>query len=186
MPRVIGQQIAGEQVNVVPARPARNRFDPEEIFDGNILVAKDRAIRPVEFPHLVLKRRHQLGCRLLVCRMVDMLDFLTDDPCRHRIDIEAQHVTSDAVCLNQGRATAHEGIGHELAGKVMPVEVGFIQPLIEEFRQQKPAKQGARPSREPFMDRDDWPVNLLDLLLLEGQGCNQRNIEALLDAHNVV
>jgi hypothetical protein len=35
------------------------------------------------------------------------------------------------------------------------------------------------------MDRDDRPVDLLNLLLLEGQGGNQRNIKAALNAHDV-
>lgn len=47
------------------------------------------------------------------------------------------------------------------------------------------SEQRARSPGEPFVDRDDRPVILLDLLFLQRQRGNERNIKPRLDAHGM-
>ena len=104
-------------------------------------------------------------------------------PGRHRIDVEALHIASDTVRLDQRGAAAHERIRDPDPPKVVRPEEQVLQPALAEFRKDQAAEQGPRTAGEPFVDADDRAVALLDLLLPERHPGDQGNVEALLDAH---
>ena len=60
--------------------------------------------------------------RLAVCSYVEMLDFLANNPSRHRIDIEADHIATNAVGLDQRGSASHEGVSDNSARKVIGAE----------------------------------------------------------------
>src|SRR5437764_2353086 len=94
-----------------------------------------------------------------------MFNFLTDDPPRHRVDIVAQNVASEAVCLDQWCSTAHERIGYTDAGKVVCLEEAIFDRPRTELCQEKSSKQCTWSPSEPLMDGNNGPIILLDLLL---------------------
>ena len=129
------------------------------------------------------QRVHERTGGPLVGRDVERLDCFADDPGGHRIDVEAFHVASDAVRLDERRSASHERVGDPKSREVIRAKVEILQATLAEFREQETAKQGARTAGEPFVNPDDRTVVLLDLLLAQRHLCDQRDIEAPLDAH---
>jgi len=180
---VLGKHITGKEVEWSAASLAGEHLDPEERFDRYVLVAMKRASGAIVAVDLDAERFHQNCCGPFVGVDIQLPDLLTDNPGRHRVDVEPFDIAADAVRLDQGRAAAHEGIGDLEAGETVRSEERLSKPILAVLRQEKAAKESARPTREPLVDRDDRPVILLDLLLAERHPGNERNVESTLDAH---
>ena len=78
-----------------------------------------RAVGEVCSPDFPLKARQQSVGRLAVGVKIEMADLFADDPRGHRVDVESKHVTPDAVCLDERRASAHERIGDNASCEVV-------------------------------------------------------------------
>ena len=112
------------------------------------------------------------------------LNFFPDNPRGHRIYVTTDHVTTEAVGLNQRRATTHEGIGNPETREIVGFKEQTLQVVISELRQHEPTKQRPGTPGKPFVDSNNRPVTLLDLLFLQRHSSNERDVEALLNAHD--
>ena len=180
---ILGEQVAGEQWDALAAGPAVDLLDPQEVFYRHVLVAVERAIRAVEGVELGLQAVQQLCRGGPVGRQVKMLDLLADDPGGHRIYVAAEHVAPEAVGLDQRRPSPHEGVRDALVGEIVRAEEKVLNGSAAEFREGERAEQGARPAGKPFVNGDDRPVVLLNLLFAQRELRDERDAEILLDAH---
>ena len=181
--RVLGEKVARKQVERRSAGRAIEHLDPEEGFHGYIGVAVQGAGCPVIRIDIRAQVVDEGVGGSSVGRYVEVLDLLADDPGRHRVDIEALHVASDPVCLDQRRPPAHERVCDLDSRKVVRFEIYVCQPAIPEFRQDEAAKQGSWSAGKPLVNADDGAVVLLDLLFPERHLRDQGNIETPFDAH---
>ena len=177
------QKVARKQIDQPPAGFAIEHLDPEEGFHRYIGVAVEGTERPVILIKVGAQGVDESTGSLFISRNVKLLDFLADDPGRHRIDIEAEHVASDAVRLDQRRSAAHKRIRYPDSRKVIRSEKGIIQTIFPELGKDQAAKQGARTACEPLVNADDRAIALLDLLFPERHFRDQGNVKTLLDTH---
>jgi hypothetical protein len=181
MPGIFGEQIIGEQINQRSAALARQRLNPEEVFDVGVFAPARLALGLVEPADVVQQRTTKHASSLKVLLQVQFSDLLSDDPPSHWIDIEAGYRAPDAIRLDQGGASTHERIeDSEVREGLAPVE-RLAKGRIEELRQKQTPKQGPRASSEPFVDCHDGAVILLDLLLTQSQVSHEWHIEVALD-----
>lgn len=61
------------------------------------------------------------------------------------------------------------GVSYFLACKILTVEIRRVEMLIQRLGEKQRAKQRSRPVRKPFMQRNDGPVVLQDLLFPKSQ-----------------
>ncbi|MGH7091014.1 MAG: hypothetical protein ACREFQ_19110, partial [Stellaceae bacterium] len=115
-----------------------------------------------------------------------MRDFLSNDPCRHRVDVKTFDIATDSVRLDERSAAAHERIQHETARERVAFEEALRDGLIAELGQNQSPEQAAGPARKPFMHRDDRPIVLLDLLFLQGKRGDDWNVKLRFDRHRRV
>jgi hypothetical protein len=183
--RVIGNEVAGEEIDVLAASCTVEHLDPQEILHRHVGIAVERASGAIAGADVALQRRQQrVGC-LAVDAKIKVLDLFADDPRRHRVDIESEHVAADAVSLQEGGAAAHEGIGDNSLGKIVCDKIALGKRTLGELGEYQAAEEGAGAAGKPFMDGDDRSVILLDLLLLERQSGDQGDIEACFNGHEV-
>lgn len=183
VPRVVREEVTRKQVNRHLASGAVDHLNPEEILDRDVVITVMRAVRAIGSADLAVEGSEELVGRRAVGHEVQVLDLFADDPGRHGIDVESQDITADAVGLDQRRAPAHERVGDDPAREIVGPEESIFQRPIAELGEDQAAEQGPRAPGEPLMDGDDRPVILLDLLLLEGQGSDQCDVEIALDTH---
>ena len=184
MASILRQQVAGKQIDGRPAGFAIEHLDPQKRLHRHVRVPVARAGGPVVATDLGAQGVDERIGGLLVGREVDRLDLLADDPGRHRIDVEAIHVASDAIRLDERRPASHERVGDTQPGKVVGSKEEVVQATLAELGEHEAAEQGARAACEPLVDTDDRAVVLLDLLLSKRHFGDQRNIEAPLDTHD--
>ena len=67
---------------------------------------------------------------------VKMLDFLFYDPVGHRVDIVADNIATETIGFEEGRATAHEGIGYAEPLKMVGTVKRFLQRSFCELGEQ--------------------------------------------------
>ena len=108
-----------------------------------------------------------------------MFDFLLNDPVGHRVDVESDNITAEPVGLNEWSAAAHEGIGDLDPFQAVCLVKGLAQSLIEKFGKLQAAKQGSGSSSKPLVNRNNWPVVLLNLLFTQSKVCYERDVEIL-------
>ena len=183
MPAVFCQEVSRKQVERRAAGFAVEYLDPEEGFDGNVLVAIEGTESPIVAVHLGAKCGDEVFGSLLVARNVEVLDCLSDDPGRHRTDVVAIYIAADAVRLDQRSAAAHERICDPKAGEVVRPEERVLQAILAEFGEDQAAEQGAGTAGEPLVDADAGAVVLLDLLLSQRHQSDEGNVETPFDAH---
>ena len=75
---------------------------------------------------------------------VEVLYLLPYYPISHGIDVIADDVAADAVCLDERRASSHEWVNYSQAAKVVATKESFFQAAPHELGQQNPTKQGSR------------------------------------------
>jgi hypothetical protein len=92
-----------------------------------------------------------------------VLDFLSHNPGGHRINIKPIYVASDPVRFNQRGAAAHERVSNALICEFITLKENVLDRPLPELRQDKRAKKCSRPACEPFVNRNDGAVVLLDL-----------------------
>ena len=139
------------------------------------------ARRPVQSADPFLQIGPESPCGSSVCVRIEVVHLLLDHPIGHGVDIIADHIASHAVSFYEGGASAHKGVKDLSAGEILALEELISQISFDELGKEKTAKEGARPSGEPFVDGDDRPVVLLNLFLVQGQISDKRDIEGLLD-----
>jgi len=133
---VLGKQVAGEQVECRSAAQTVQHLDPKEILHRHIAVAINWAVGTVIPLNLYAQGVGQFAGGSGVGVEVDVFEFLTDNPGRHGIHVEALDVAADAVGLDQRCAAAHEGVSNPDARKIVALKEGFLERAITEFRQQ--------------------------------------------------
>ena len=182
VPSVRGKQIAGKQIDILPTVAAGNHFDPQKILNRGVLFRKEHI--PCGTDVRFLFPAFGSGIRRLVIGLqIQMLDFLFDDPIRHGVDIEADHVATQAVRFQKRRSAPHERIGDPEVLQVVRSVKGLAKRKAREFGKQQSPEQGPRPPGEPLMHRDDRPVVLLDLFLPQRQIGNERYVEVFFNHH---
>ncbi len=157
-------------------------FDPQEVLDRSVGIAAVHTGGLVECSYFRFDGVHHLpggGSKGLA---VQVCDFLAHDPIRHRVDVGADDVTSQAIGFQQRRATAHKGIADDEGAQVVAAEKAIRQRLsIGELGQQQGAKERAWPTGEPLVYADDRAIMLLDLLLPLGQLGHKGHVKVFLD-----
>ena len=139
VPAVLGQEIAGKEIEVLPATPAALDLHPDEVLHLSVRPAARRAPRSIQVAHLFLQvRRHRFGCPS-IGHKVEVRDLLADDPAGHGVEVEADDVEAQPVCLDKGRAAAHEGIRHLQACEGMRT--------VESLSQRPPANSASSSAR---------------------------------------
>lgn len=182
---VAGDQIAGEQIDVGSTILAVDRLDPQEVLHWNVGIAVERAVGDVRVADLDRELLDESVSGASIGDDVQVVDLFADHPRRHRIDVEAQHVTADPVRFEQRRAAAHEWIRDGPPGEIVGGKEALGEGLVTELGERQTAKQRARPPGEPLVNGDDRTVVLLDLLLPSGHCRDERDVEAGLDGHGV-
>ena len=167
MPGILRQHVARKEIEGFPTHRARSRLDPQEILDVGVLSTSDKASRLVEVSYFLREASEQLARRLRVSLQIDLIDFFSHDPCRHRVDIRPDGVATDSVGFEHRRTAAHEWIGNRDAFEVVGSIVDIFNGTVPILRQQKTAEQRPRPACEPLMHCDERAVVLLNLLLTE-------------------
>src|SRR5580693_7444850 len=94
----------------------------------------------IEVPELLLELCHELNACSAVSRQINWGEFLSHDPARHRIDIEANNVAPDSVRFEQRRATTHKRVGDPLPTMVVRSIKILLQRALAELRQQEGTK----------------------------------------------
>jgi hypothetical protein len=180
---VVGDEIAGEKIDIRAAFGAVDDFHPQGVFDWHVGVAVLWTGCAVKLSDLIRERcKHSVDGRA-VSGKLEMFDLLAHNPGGHGIDVEAEHVATDAVGFKQRGAAAHEGVTHTLARKIVGAENNVAQRLSPEFCQGEAPKESAGTPGEPFVHGDDRAVILLDLLFAQCHGGDEGNIEACFDRH---
>ena len=77
----------------------------------------------------------------------------------------------------------HEGIADRDPLEVVGAIEGFPEGSIAELGKEKTSKQRARSAGKPFVDGNNGPIILLDLLFPQSKGGYERNIESFFDGH---
>ena len=179
-------QIPGEQIDRRAALRTLQRLDPEERLDRYILIPIERTGGTIVTSDVFLQRLRHAPCLDLVCLQIDEFHLLADDPGRHRIDVESLDVAADAIGLDQGRSSPHEGIHDPQRAQIIRSVEHVTERAIPELRKDKSPEQRARSPREPFVHANDRPIVLLDLFLTQCQSCNERDVKARFDRHSIM
>ena len=161
---VLGQQVAGKKIELVPALVTGLLLDPEKIFYVGFAGAAFQTAGAVKRTGFVFERRHQSGGRLTVSRQIEMFDFPVDDPPGHGVDVIAQDVAAHPIGLNERGAAPHEGIGDGDTWKIVGGVEGLAERAVAVLGQNQPPEQCSRAPGEPLVHGNDGPVVLLDLL----------------------
>ena len=98
-----------------------------------------------------------------------MFDLLLDDPIGHGVDVEPGDITAEPVGLYEWSAAAHEWIGDLDPLQTVCLVKGLPQGLVEKFGKQQASEQRPGSSGKPFVDGDNRPVVLLNLLFTQGE-----------------
>ena len=183
MPAILGEQVARKQVERRAARFAVEDLDPEEGFDGYVLVPVQRTASPIVAVDLGAKCDDEAVGGSPELRNVEVIDLFADDPGGHGIDVEAIDVAAHAVGLDQRCTAAHERVGNPQSGEVVRAEERVRQRLLAEFGEDQAAKQGSRAAGKPLVDSDDRAVVLLNLLLPQRHLGDEGHVKAPFDAH---
>ena len=182
MPGVLGHQVSWEEIDFPPTRAARLRFDPQKVLYRSVLAALS-ALRLELMTNVPSQVLDQLMCGCTVCLGVELLQLSSNNPPRHRVDVPSYHISTEAVRLDERCASAHEGVRHPLPVELMRKEVALRQLLVHEFGEHQSTKERTRATCKPFVDRDYWPVVLLDSLFTQSKGSNERDIKSLFYTH---
>src|SRR6516164_4260505 len=97
-----------------------------------------------------------------------MLDLLPYDPRRHGVNVEPLNIATDTVRLYQRRASPHKRVGYAPVREGVGLVKQVLHGAISEFGKDQSSEKRARAAGEPFVDGDDRPVILLNLLLSQG------------------
>jgi hypothetical protein len=99
MAPVFRHEISRKKINVCATATTGLDFDPEKVFDRGIRSMAEDATCLVEGPKLRFESSGQLGCHCTVRSEIKGGDLLLHDPICHGIDIIANDVTSQPICL---------------------------------------------------------------------------------------
>ncbi len=105
------------------------------------------------------------------------------DPPGHGVDVVTDNVTANPVGLDKRSPASHKWVGDGYAFQIVRSIEGFLKRFLAVFGENKAAKKSSWPPGEPFVNRNDGAVILLDLLLSQGEGGYERYIEAFFDRH---
>lgn len=175
VPRVLGEHIAGEQIEALGAGRAGAGLDPEEILDVGIGTSGHWATSLVEATDFTRQVRDELLGGLLIGGKIEGLDLFADNPCGHWINICADDITTKAISFEKWRAATHERVGHGDPLEAVGAIVSLIDGLRAELREEKATEESPRSPGKPFMNCDDWAVVLLNLFFAQcqfGYECN--------------
>lgn len=142
---VAGDEIPGEEIDLGAAMLAVGCLDPEKVLHGHVGIAIERTVRDVRVADLGRKLLDESVGGASVGVGVEVLDLFADHPRRHRIDVDAQHVTTDPVRFEQWSSAPHEGIRDRSSREVVGCEEGLGEWAVAEFGERQAAKQ--RPGR---------------------------------------
>ena len=135
MTTVLGKDIAWEEVEDMSATVAGKGLDPQEVLHMRLLRPAFEASSRVIGAHLILQRSSKGTCRLEIGAEVEVLDLLAYYPVGHRIDVIADDVAADTVCLDEGRASAHERVDYSQAAKIVAAKESFNKAALHELGQ---------------------------------------------------
>lgn len=94
---VFGQEVTGEQVYGVLTIITLKTLDPKEVLDLDIRFAIDDATGPVQASYFFFKRMPEPASGRTILIEIQMLNLLTDDSPRKRIDVKSDRVASHSV-----------------------------------------------------------------------------------------
>jgi hypothetical protein len=99
MAPVFRHEIPRKKINVCATATTGLDFDPEKVFDCRIWSMAEHAACPIEGPKLHFEPGCQLGGCCTVRSQIEGGDLLLHNPICHGIDIIANDVTSQPICL---------------------------------------------------------------------------------------
>jgi hypothetical protein len=120
---------------------------------------------------------HQALAAQTIRIQVEMLYLLPHDPIRHWIDILTNDITSETVGFEQRAASTHERIGYSEPLKIVCTIEGFLQGVLDKFGKQQTTEECSGTAGKPFVNGNNRPVVLLDLLFPQRQVGNEGHIE---------
>jgi hypothetical protein len=98
-----------EKVDLSSTTPAVHRFHPKKILYVGVFVSAVSAFCAVQLANVPFQLFPQeVGC-FIIGGQIKMLDFLLHNPVGHRVDVETDGITADAVCFQEGRASPIKG-----------------------------------------------------------------------------
>ena len=156
-------------------------LDPEKVLHLSVWVAVYNTSRLVELPDFLGECVADLVGRFAICDEIDMLDLLLNDPPSHRVDIETEHIASQAIGFQQGSPPPHERIGYDSSLEGVGLVETVSERSLNKLSQQEASKEGPWATGKPLVDGDDRAVVLLDLLLSERQVGDEGNVKIVLD-----
>jgi len=115
--RVVGEQIARKQIDLMTARRTGQRLDPQKVFYEHIAVAVMHAVGSIDIADRARQIRNELVRCDTILFKIDVFDFLADNPGRHWIDVESHHVAADPVRLDKRTSAAMNGSATTLPSK---------------------------------------------------------------------
>jgi hypothetical protein len=180
VPRVLGDEIAGEEVDVPATSTALLLLHPKEILDPGAILAFD-ACRRVQLSDGLLNIGRYL-LRIISQRpAICTAEFLADHPERHRVNVEADDIAAGAVRFEKRRAPAHEWVGDGDSFEMLAIEIGSPQGWVSKLGQEETAEECTGTTGEPFVDADHRPVVLLDLFFFGREASYEAHVEGVLD-----
>jgi hypothetical protein len=127
--------------------------------------------------NLFFQVSHQAPAAQTICIQVEVLYLLPHDPIRHWINIVTNDIASKTVGFEQRAASTHERIGYSEPLKIVCAIEGFLQGSLDKFGKQQTTEECSRTAGKPFVNGNNWPVVLLDLLFPQRQLGNEGYIE---------
>jgi hypothetical protein len=112
MSSILCEQIAGKKRDFFSTSDAAFCLDPEKIFYMSLLVAARDALRPIEIAYLLFKCNPEPSRCLAVLGQIEGFHLLPDNPERHWVDVIANDIAPDSICLEKRAASPHERVGN--------------------------------------------------------------------------
>ncbi len=177
VPDVFGDQEVRKQVGIHVTVSAVSRLNPHEILRSSFITPATQTSSAVEMADLLLQVGAELFRRLLVCRHIQLQQFLPHDPPRHGVHIRTSHSTTNAVRLHHRRAATHEGIKDPHLRHLLALIECLVDWLLSKLGQDQRAKERPWSPGKPFVHGNDGTVVLLDLFFPQSQSRHKRHFK---------
>ena len=89
--------------------------------------AASQTCRAVQVPDITLQFAAKCSRRFTIRIQIEVLDFLSHNPVGHGVDVTADNVATDPVCLHERCSAPHERVGDTKPFEIVTLIEGFLE-----------------------------------------------------------